>query len=149
MPWRPDEIIINEVVRNDRITQHFIAQCPNVPVRYVDNSRSDTIRAASDILCRTPAGMLSQIQAGKQVAHIAPAGVDTVDLFEIEDGRMMCPAFDRLKFASNGCFYNCDWCFLKATYRAQQNYITVRVQYDKIKKQIQKRLKATDQPGVH
>jgi spore photoproduct lyase len=45
-----------------------------------------------------------------------------------------------LKLASNGCFYQCDWCYLKLTYRAAFPFITVRVQYDKIKRQIEKRL---------
>jgi len=56
------------------------------------------------------------------------------------DDRMLCPHFDRLKLASNGCFYQCDWCYLKLTYRANQPYITIRVQYDEIKRQIQNRI---------
>jgi len=58
----------------------------------------------------------------------------------------MCPEFDKLVLASNGCFYNCDWCFLKGTYRANQNYITVRVQYDKIKGMLTKSLKSATAP---
>lgn len=144
MAWQPSEIIINTRVLDDPITQHILAQCPGVPVIHVADSKSETIKAASSILQRTAQEMLPQIQAGKLILHIAPCGNDVVDSFEIEDARMMCPEFDRLKFASNGCFYNCDWCFLKATYRTMQNYITVRVEYDKIKEQLTKRLsKAT------
>ncbi len=144
--WRPSEIVVNRDILDDPITQHLIAQCPNIPVRHIGDSRSESIKAASTILTNAPDQMLPAIQAGKQVIHIAPVGSTTVDEFLIEDERMMCPAFDRLKFASNGCFYSCDWCFLKATYRAQQNYITVRVEYDKIKKQIHKRLSQTNKP---
>jgi len=49
-----------------------------------------------------------------------------------------------LKLASNGCFYQCDWCYLKLTYRAAFPFITVKAEYDKIKKQLEKRLSQTD-----
>lgn len=144
MAWQPSEIIINSKVLDDPITQHILAQCPGVPVIQVADSKSTTIKAASTVLNRAADEMLPQILAGKNVLHIAPCGTEVVDSFEIEDNRMMCPEFERLKFASNGCFYNCDWCFLKATYRSMQNYITVHVEYDKIKAQLTKRLsKAT------
>jgi spore photoproduct lyase len=57
---------------------------------------------------------------------------------------MMCPHFDRLKLASNGCFYQCDWCSLKLTYRAAFPSITIRTQYDHIKEQIHKKLIRTN-----
>jgi hypothetical protein len=59
-----------------------------------------------------------------------------VDVFTMPDDRMVCPHFERLKLASNGCFYQCDWCYLKLTYRAAFPFVTVRVQYDEIKKQL-------------
>jgi len=62
------------------------------------------------------------------------------------DDLMVCPHFDRLKLASNGWFYQCDWCYLKLTYRAAFPFITIRVQYDKIKHQIEKRLAKTKAP---
>lgn len=60
----------------------------------------------------------------------------------------MCPHFDRLKFASNGCFYQCDWCYLKGTYRVNQPYINVNTQYDKIKHRINKRLESTTEKVI-
>ena len=62
------------------------------------------------------------------------------------DDRMICPHFNRLKLASNGCFYNCDWCYLKLTYRAVFPFITIRAQYDKIKELLYKRLSQTNEP---
>jgi spore photoproduct lyase len=61
---------------------------------------------------------------------------------------MVCPHFERLKLASNGCFYQCDWCYLKLTYRAAFPFITVRVQYDRIKEQLQKRLNQSREPVI-
>ena len=73
---------------------------------------------------------------------------DVVDTFTMPDDRMICPHFDRLKLASNGCFYQCDWCYLKLTYRAAFPFITVRVQYDKIKEQLHKKLSQTTDPII-
>jgi spore photoproduct lyase len=61
---------------------------------------------------------------------------------------MACPHFERLKLAANGCYYQCDWCYLKLTYRAAFPFITVRAEYDKIKNQITKRLKKTLEPII-
>jgi DNA repair photolyase len=141
--WKPKEIIINEKVKNDPATKYFLDQCQGVPVAYVDSGRSTNIVANSKVLQSRGKKMLDQIIAGKQVVYIAPAGGE-VDLFTMPDDRILCPHFDRLKLASNGCFYQCDWCYLKLTYRAAFPYITVKVQYDKIKKQLEKRLSQTD-----
>jgi spore photoproduct lyase len=43
-----------------------------------------------------------------------------------------------------GCFYQCDWCYLKLTYRAAFPFITVRAQYEKIKDLLTKRLVRSD-----
>jgi len=145
--WLPSEIIVHEAVRDDEITKYFLSKCANIPVKYVADSKPETIRAASNILTEaTGKDVLTQINAGKSVVHIAQASNIVVGKFEIEDKRMMCPEFDKLVYSSNGCFYKCDWCFLKGTYRANQNYITVRVEYDKIKEMLLKRLKSASTP---
>ncbi|MBT6341518.1 MAG: hypothetical protein HOJ48_19720 [Desulfobacula sp.] len=140
--WKPKEIIINEKVKNDPATKYFLNKCKGVPVTYVDNGRSTNIVENSKVLHSCGKKMLSQIIAGKQVVYISPAGT-AVDLFDMPDDRMLCPHFDRLKLASNGCFYQCDWCYLKLTYRAAFPFITVKVEHDKIKKQLAKRLAQT------
>ncbi len=145
--WKPDEIIIHEQVQDDPATINFLNQCPDVPVRLVRSSDPKEIVQAADILKNTESGMLSSITAGKRVVFIAPAG-QVVDEFTIPDDRFVCPHFERLKLASNGCFYHCDWCYLKLTYRAQRPFITVRVQYDKIKTQIEKRLNQSSTPVI-
>lgn len=145
--WRPSEIIINNSVKNDPITQHILSECRGVPVKYVADSKPETIKAASDILSAASTGnVLTQINAGKSVVHIAPSSGTAVGEFTIEDKRMMCPEFDKLTTLSNGCYFKCDWCFLKGTYRANQNYITIRVEYDKIKAMLLKRLKTATAP---
>jgi spore photoproduct lyase len=137
--WKPAEIIINEQVQDDPVTISFLNHCPNVPVKFTKSSMPTEIVKASDILRNSGPGMMSKVIAGKQVVFIAPAG-QAVDEFTMPDDRFVCPHFERLKFASNGCFYHCDWCYLKLTYRAQRPFITIRVEYDKIKKQLSKRL---------
>jgi spore photoproduct lyase len=143
--WRPKEVIVNRSVKDDPITKYFLGQCPGVPVKYVGAGKSKGIVEASDILKNSGPTMLDKILAGKQVMYISPAG-NAVDVFTMPDDRMVCPHFDRLKLASNGCFYQCDWCYLKLTYRAAFPFITVRVQYDNIKKQRKKRLRKTKLP---
>jgi spore photoproduct lyase len=115
-----------------------------VPVKYINSGDPRDVVGASEILASC-SGMLDKIMAGKRVVFIAPAG-QAVDQFTMPDNRMLCPHFDRLKLASNGCFYRCDWCYLKLTYRANQPYITIRVQFDEIKRQIQKRLRESTVP---
>jgi spore photoproduct lyase len=143
--WKPKEIIVNEKVSNDPITAYFIQQCPDVPVKYIDTGIAKDVVNKSEILSSTGDSMLDKILAGKQVVYIAPA-TNVVDVFTMPDDRMMCPHFDRLKLASNGCFYQCDWCYLKLTYRAAFPFITIRAQYDHIKEQIQKNLIRTNAP---
>ena len=145
--WNPSEIIIHKSVKDDPATQYIISQCPGVPCTYVESGASNLIKEKSNTLVQG-SGMLEQINVGKRVLYIAPPGVDVVDVFNMPDDRMMCPHFDRLKLASNGCFYQCDWCYLKLTYRAAYPFITVRVGYDKIKKQLQKRLAKTPDVDV-
>jgi len=141
--WRPSEIIVNEKVKDDPVTKHFLEECPNTPVKYVKDGKPNTVVEASKILSQSN-GMLNKVLAGKQIVYIAPAAPDVVDVFEMPDLRLMCPHFNRLKLASNGCFYQCDWCYLKGTNRGMRPYITVRAQYDIIEKQLKRVLKKAD-----
>ena len=141
--WEPIEIIVHEEVKNDPATTSILSRCPNVSVKYVNDSKTKSIINASKILQEAKTSMLDTIIAGKQVMFIAPASKDVVQHLTMPDDRMICPHFERVKFAANGCFYQCDWCYLKGTYRAAFPYITVRAQYDEIKKQLQHRLDET------
>jgi len=143
--WIPREIIVNEKIQDDPVTLRILMQCPGVPLTYVKKGLNTDILGASAILRNANGSMLDKILAGKSVMYVAPAG-SAVDAFDMPDTRMMCPHFDRLKLASNGCFYQCDWCYLKLTYRAAFPFITVRVQYDRIKEQLQKRINGTEVP---
>ncbi len=145
--WKPQEIVVNEKVKDDPVTKYVLKKCKGVPVRKVKDGKPTTIVKASKGL-RDEETMLDQVLAGKKVLYIAPAGNDVVDLFTMPDTRMMCPHFDRLKLASNGCFYQCDWCYLKGTYRANQPYIAIRAEYDKIKDRLAKKLQTTQEPII-
>jgi len=141
----PKEIIINAKVAEDPVAERIVDQCRGVPVKYVENGRNDNIVRSSKILNSCGTGMREKILAGKQVLYVAPAGNNTVDQFEMPDSRLLCPHFDRLKLASNGCPYACDWCYLKGTYRGAFPFMTVYAEHDKIKAKISKRLSATDE----
>jgi spore photoproduct lyase len=143
--WKPNEIIVHDSVKDDPATLHFLNQCENVPVKYVHDGRAASVIKASSTLSECGSKMLDMIIAGKKVVYISPA-TNVVDQFEMPDNRMLCPHFDRLKLASNGCYYQCDWCYLKLTYRAAFPFISVKVQYDRIKNQILKRLNQTSAP---
>lgn len=146
--WRPKEIIVHDKVKDDPATQYFLFQCPDVPVKYISNGNPNNVQQASDILRNAGTSILEQVLAGKQVVFIAPSATDQVDEFIIDDPRMLCPCFQRLKLAQNGCYYKCDWCYLKLTYRGLFPYITVKVQYDKIKKQILKAVAKRSAPTI-
>jgi len=145
--WKPKEIIIHESVKDDPITHYFLDQCLGTPVKYVTSGLPNEIVKASEVLNQAKGGMLEKILLGKQVVFISPA-TQAVDTFTMPDDRMVCPHFERLKLASNGCFYQCDWCYLKLTYRAAFPFITIRVQYDRIKEQLQKRLSGSQEPII-
>ena len=145
--WKPSEIIINDEVKGDPVTRYVIQQCPGVPLKYTTSGNPKEIVQLSDILNNAGSSMLDKILAGKQVVYIAPA-TDVVDVFTMPDDRMICPHFERLKLAYNGCFYQCDWCYLKVTYRGLRPFISIIVQYDKIKKKLNKRLKQTTDPVI-
>jgi spore photoproduct lyase len=146
--WKPSEIIVHRKVENDPVTQFIIQQCDGIPPKFVTDGKPQSVVQASEILSASGAGMLDKIIAGKRVLFIAPAGLDTVDSFTMPDDRILCPHFDRLKLASNGCFYQCDWCYLKLTYRAAFPFITVRAEYDKILEQLRKKVSASPDPII-
>jgi len=143
--WKPKEIIVHQKVKHDPSTVFFLNQCQGVPVKYVKSGKASVVIQASDILRNAPDGMLNKVLAGKSVVFIGPAG-QVIDDFTIPDTRLICPHFKRLKLASNGCFYRCDWCYLKLTIRGQRPFISVHVQYEKIKETLRWALAATNSP---
>lgn len=143
--WKPREIVVHHEVEDDPVTQRILAACLDVPVVYV-TSQAD-VRANSRIL-RDAGGIRQTIEAGKAVLYVAPPGKHVVDDFTIPDDRLICPHFRRLKLASNGCFYGCEWCYLKLTYRGAHPQITVYAGHDHIKKQIEKSLKGSREPVI-
>ncbi|MDA3788834.1 MAG: hypothetical protein PF503_10120 [Desulfobacula sp.] len=94
--WKPKEIIVNKEVEDDPATQYFISQCEGVPITYVDNGRNTNIVENSKVLHSCGEKMLDKIIAGKKVVYISPATI-AVDKFDMDDGRLLCPHFDRLK----------------------------------------------------
>ena len=137
--WKPKEIIINKKVKDDPVTQYVLETCGDVPVKYVEDAIRKTIIGASEKL-KDKESMLDMILAGKQVLYIGPPGNDIVDVFTMKDERTVCPHFDRVKLASNGCFYQCDWCYLKLTFRANFPFIRMYADYEKIKRQLARKL---------
>jgi spore photoproduct lyase len=147
--WRPREIILHEKVKEDPAARAILQKCSGTPVQLVSSARAAAVAEASAVLQKVKnRGMLEKILAGKQVLFIAPAGGNEVDRFAMPDDRIVCPDFDRLKFAANGCYYQCDWCYLKLTYRAVFPYITVRAEYTKLANQVRRRLNQSDGPVI-
>ena len=146
--WTPTEIILHEKVIKDPVTASIINQCDKAPIRVVETGLPKDIVAASEILSglknQADPTMLDVIIGGKKVLYVAPYSQSVVDEFLMPDDRLKCPHFERVKFASNGCFYQCDWCYLKGTYRGMFPYITVYAEYDKIKKRLHDRLQKTN-----
>jgi len=136
--WKPREIIVHERVRTDPVVLNIIHACGGTRVAYVESGLPQDIMRSSRILEKTK-GFLATILAGKQVMYVGPAE-SVVDKFDIKDHRLVCPHFDRLKLASNGCFYSCEWCYLRLTCRTVRPYITVHAEYDRIHEKLSKML---------
>ena len=144
--WKPSEIVIHRKVENDPVTQSIVSRCEGIPIKFVSDAYSKSVVQASEILRASDDAMLDKILAGKQVLFISPATGGEVDQFEMKEQRMLCPHFLRLKYAMNGCFYQCDWCYLKLTYRTVRPFITVKAEYDRIIEQIEKKLNNGSEP---
>ena len=80
--WKPEEIMVHKEVQDDPVTEHFLSQCPGVPVRMVASSRANDVVAASGVLSRAGGSILEKVLAGKKVVFISPAG-RAVDVFEM------------------------------------------------------------------
>lgn len=130
--WKPKEIFIHNEVKNDPVAQNILAQCTDAIVHFVSSGLVNDIKAASEVL-KGKSSLLDQVIAGKDIVYVAPVGQGDVDYFHMPDERMNCPAFARLKHASNGCFYKCDWCYLKLTYRTSRPYITIKAEHEKLR----------------
>ncbi|MGD0658969.1 MAG: spore photoproduct lyase family protein [Syntrophorhabdales bacterium] len=142
--WKPVEVLIHKDVRKDPVVLSIRNNLRDVRVDVVESGLPQDVMAASRTLgVRT--SLFNTITEGKKVLYVGPPG-DVVDDFSIPDGRMVCPHFARLKLASNGCFYRCDWCYLKGTYRANRPYITAHVEYPRIEQQLQGRLRNSPEP---
>lgn len=145
--WHPKEIIIHEKVKDDPITRHLLGQCSGIPIKYVSTGDPKQIARVSEVMSQSNGSLLDKVLSGKKVVYISPA-TDAVDTFTMPDDRMVCPHFERLKLESNGCFYQCDWCYLKLTYRGVRPFITIKVQYDRIKEQLRGRLNQSREPVI-
>ena len=113
--YKPKEIIVVREVRDIPITRSILNQCPNTPVRIIDSNRQEAIKEASHILSRTN-GLAEAIDQGKRVLAIAST-TNVINEFGMPDPRIGCPHFMKLGMATNGCPYNCAWCYLKLTFR--------------------------------
>ncbi len=142
--YKPDEIIVVKGVEDEPVTKQVLERCHGVPVRYAKTNGADKIKEASSLLSSTE-GMASTIQAGKRVLALLST-TNAVDEFDMPDPRMGCPHFTKLTWMSNGCPYQCQWCFLRLTYRSCRPFMGLRVKYDGIKKEISKWLKEAKQP---
>jgi spore photoproduct lyase len=97
--WKPSEIVIHRKVENDPVTLSIISQCEGIPIRFVSDANPKSVVQASEILNSSGDTMLDKILAGKQVLFVSPATGGEVDRFEMKDDRMLCPHFQRLKYA--------------------------------------------------
>jgi spore photoproduct lyase len=145
--WKPREIIVHERVRTDPVVLNIIHACRGTRVAYVESGLPQEIIRSSRILAKTK-GFLATVLAGKQVMYVGPAE-SVVDKFDIKDRRLVCPHFDRLKLASNGCFYSCEWCYLRLTCRTVRPCITVHAEYDRIKEKLSKMLQESSRDVMY
>jgi spore photoproduct lyase len=143
--WTPKEIFIHTSVKNDPVTANLIASSPSARIVYTSSGMANIIKSQSEIL-KNQKTMLNSVLSGKDVVYIAPVSQNDIDSFEMPDQRMNCPAFARIKHASNGCFYKCDWCYLKLTYRSSRPYITIKAQHDELKRLAQKYILKQNSP---
>jgi spore photoproduct lyase len=143
--WQPNEIVVTKEVLDESVARRIIERCPGVPIRVAKTSLPRDIKGASQILSRT-ASLAENIAAGKHVLVLVPTTNNVVGEFEMADPRMGCPHFPKLVTVSNGCPFQCSWCFLKATYRGIFPFMAVHVRYDKIMKKILRHVSGASTP---
>ena len=78
------------------------------------------------------------VSASKRILVIGRASNNTlVAPFESEKD-LVCPRFYKIVPMSNGCIYNCEYCYLQATYRAKLPYIKMNVNWESLVAQMKK-----------
>ncbi len=159
--WYPEELIIHKDANDYPETQEIIRRCqPHLrySIKYTSDGRSNFVKSKSEILREfikdekndvgkdenNEVPKIDSINAGKRVLFVMSAAKDEVEDFDASDSAFVCPTFKKIAYASNGCFFKCDWCFLKGTYGAQSPYITVRVPTDDIKNFVKDELARTE-----
>lgn len=148
--WCPEELIINNKVKDHQEVQEIIEKCKELGlkeemIKYVDNADNKIVTDASSLL-KNANDTLRKINEGKKILFVSGVTSKTVGQFDASDKAIICPEFEKLVYASNGCFYKCDWCYLKLTYRTVFPFMTVSVPFDDIKKLIEKKLNTAIRP---
>lgn len=144
-PWTPKFILIHNDVENDFISTNAIINCKDATVAFTGSGNSEDIKRYFNSYYDVSSPMVSNINAGKELLYISPLG-KAVDVFEMPDERLNCPEFCKINFAPNGCYYRCEWCFLKATYREMRPFITIRAEHNALKEQIKSYLRKVRKP---
>lgn len=142
--WKPNEVMIHDRVECDRRARSLQKKLKRVPILPVPNGSPATINGTSTILDVNNDPLPVSINKGKGVLYVGPAG-KAVDRFTIDDKRMVCPEFARLKWANN-CYFQCDWCYLKGTFRANRPYLTAHVEYGVIEQQLEREMQKSPGP---
>jgi spore photoproduct lyase len=128
--YAPEHIFVYEGVKKNRRTEELLSRFPKTKVSYIDDQSPNTVRRYIDELYGKPERLADVIDMSKKMLVVGTGTkVSFVDKF-VNEWDCICPSFYSITPLSNGCYYNCEFCYLQLTYRGIYPYIKVNVNLD-------------------
>jgi len=120
---------------------------PEVRTLLDSDSEADVVAfdRVSEIVVRGNS-MADKIEQGKHTLVVTTRSGSMIDQFINHDPGAVCPAFHKLVPGTN-CVYDCEYCFLQATYRACRPFVCAYVMdFDRLGQELRRRF--TDENGT-
>ncbi|PKL47208.1 MAG: hypothetical protein CVV39_06135 [Planctomycetes bacterium HGW-Planctomycetes-1] len=127
--FKPDKILLWEKILNDSESQRIIRSFQNTEVEIIKDQRLNHPKSVS---------AAEALRKSKKILMIGKTS-SFINHFNGNIGEnMRCFPYYKLVPLSNGCPYNCIYCYLAYIYRKHGAFIKININYDKMLKQIQK-----------
>jgi spore photoproduct lyase len=127
--FKPDKILLWDKVSDNFEAQRIINLFKNAEVQIIKNQKPRYSKSIS---------MAEALQNSKKTLMIGETSSFT-NYFDGNIGNgMRCFSYYKLVPLSNGCPYNCVYCYLAYVYRKYGAFIKININYDKMLRQIKK-----------
>ena len=127
--YKPEKILLWDKTADNFESQRIISLFRNAEVEIIKNQKLSYSSRLS---------MVKALQDSKKILMIGETS-SFINHFNGDIGKnMRCFPYYKLTPLSNGCPYNCVYCYLAYVYRKYGAFVKINVNYDKMIKQIEK-----------